>query len=179
MTFGRRGAGPPDKYRDRRLKSTGSGPVAVGRNIEDVHAAAALAADGDGDGKDAGEQVGPADAVRSGGGLGSGAPRVVIVIVEGQGELLRNLDVPPSIGGAQASTNSSASASASLRGAHDLELQQAPGGRGGSPRTALEPAPPRVCRVTVTTVAPAAREGQRRGLEDGRAGRSGPSMVKV
>ena len=45
-----------------------AGDVAwVGHNIEDVHAAAALAADGDGDGEDAGQQVGPADAARSGG----------------------------------------------------------------------------------------------------------------
>ncbi len=64
-----------------------AGDVAwVGDNIEDVHAAAALATDGDGDGEDAGEQGGPADAARSGGGLGGGAPRVVIV--EAQGELL-------------------------------------------------------------------------------------------
>ena len=66
-----------------------AGDVAwVCHNIEDVHVAAALAADGDIDGEDAGEQVGPADAVRSGGGLGGRAPRVVIVIVEGQSELL-------------------------------------------------------------------------------------------
>ena len=58
----------------------------VGHNIEDVHAAAALAADGDGDGEDTGEQVGPADAARSGGGLVGGGPRVVIV--EAAGALL-------------------------------------------------------------------------------------------
>ena len=64
-----------------------AGDVAwVGHNIEDVHAAAALAADGDGDGEHAGEQVGPADAARSGGGLVGGGPRVVIV--EAAGELL-------------------------------------------------------------------------------------------
>ena len=64
-----------------------AGDVAwVGHNIEDVHAAAALAADGDGDGEDAGQQVGPADAARSGGGLVGAGPRVVIV--EAEGELL-------------------------------------------------------------------------------------------
>ena len=65
-----------------------TGDVAwVGHNIEDVHAWAALAADGDVDGEDAGEEAGPADAARSGGGLGGRVPRVV-VIVEAKGELL-------------------------------------------------------------------------------------------
>ena len=60
--------------------------IGGGHNIEDPHAAAALAADGDVDGEDAGEEAGPADAARSGGGLGGG--RVVVVVVEAQGELL-------------------------------------------------------------------------------------------
>ena len=50
--------------------------VRVDHNTEDPHAAAALAADSDVDGEDAGE--GPADTARSGGGLGGG-PRVVVV----------------------------------------------------------------------------------------------------
>ena len=66
-----------------------AGDVAwVCHNIEDVHATAALAADGDGNGEDAGEEVGPADAARSGGGLGGRALRGAIAIVEAQGELL-------------------------------------------------------------------------------------------
>ena len=63
-----------------------AGDVArVGHNIEDTHAAAALAADGDGEG--ASEEAGQADAARSGRGLGGRVPRVV-VIVEAEGELL-------------------------------------------------------------------------------------------
>ena len=58
--------------------------VRVGDNIEDVHATAALAADGDVDGEDAGEEVGPADAARSGGRLGGRALRVVVVETEGE-----------------------------------------------------------------------------------------------
>ena len=65
------------RWRRRGQKNTGAveeaGDVAlVGHNIEDPHAAAALAADGDVDGEDAGEETGPADAARSGGGLGGG-----------------------------------------------------------------------------------------------------------
>jgi hypothetical protein len=59
--------------------------VGVGHNVEDPHAAAALAADGDVDGEHAGEEAGPADAARSGGGLGGGWR---VVVVEAQGELL-------------------------------------------------------------------------------------------
>ncbi len=56
----------------------------VGHDIEDAHAAAALAADGDIDGEDAGEEAGPADAARSGGGLGGWR----VLVAEGEGELL-------------------------------------------------------------------------------------------
>jgi hypothetical protein len=47
--------------------------VGVGHDIEDTHATAALAADGDVDGEHTGEEAGPADAARSGGGVGGGA----------------------------------------------------------------------------------------------------------
>ena len=47
--------------------------VGVGHNVEDPHAAAALAADGDVDGEDAGEEVGPYER----------RPRVVVVVVVG------------------------------------------------------------------------------------------------
>lgn len=57
--------------------------VGVGHNMEDPHAAAALAAVGDVDG----EHAGPADSARSGGRLGGGR-RVVVVLVEAEGELL-------------------------------------------------------------------------------------------
>ena len=62
----------------------------VGHDVEDTHATATLAADGDVDGEHTGEEAGPADAARSGGGLGGGAPRVVVAAVAGEveGELL-------------------------------------------------------------------------------------------
>ena len=74
----------------RRMRPRGAGRSAgavedagdvawVCHNIEDTHATAAFAADGDGDGEDAGEQAGSADAARSGGRLGGRAPRVVVV----------------------------------------------------------------------------------------------------
>ena len=57
-----------------------AGDVAlVGHDVEDPHAAAALAADGDVDSEHAGEEAGPADAARSGG-RGAGGARVVVVV---------------------------------------------------------------------------------------------------
>ena len=76
-----------DNFHQHARRRVNAGPRAsahvesaewVGHNIEDT--AAALAADGDGDGEDTGEQVGPADAARSGGGLvGGGFSRHVMM----------------------------------------------------------------------------------------------------
>ena len=51
------------------MEEAGDG-IGVGDDLEDTHAAAALAAEGDVDREDPGEEIGPTDAARSGRGTG-------------------------------------------------------------------------------------------------------------